>query len=51
MAKGNGEMARVQDLAISAFRRIRELSAQQDNDFEVFSNESARACSTTWPGR
>ncbi len=43
MAKENGEMAKVQDLAIGAFRRIRGLSAQQENDFEVFSNDSARA--------
>src|SRR5207245_2416172 len=43
MAKEHGEMAKVQDLAISAFRRIRGLSAQQEKDFEVFSNDSARA--------
>jgi putative ABC transport system permease protein len=43
MAKDNREMAKVQDLAIGAFRRIRGLSAQQENDFEVFSNDSARA--------
>jgi len=43
MAKQHGDMAKVQDLAIGAFRRIRGLSAQQDNDFEVFSNDSARA--------
>src|SRR2546423_15432143 len=43
MAREHKDMAKVQDLAISAFRRIRGLSAQQENDFEVFSNESARA--------
>src|SRR5207302_10117795 len=32
MAKEHGEMSKVQDLAISAFRRIRGLSAQQEND-------------------
>ncbi|HYR18256.1 MAG TPA: ABC transporter permease [Myxococcales bacterium] len=43
MAKEHREMAKVQDLAMGAFRRIRGLSAQQENDFEVFSNDSARA--------
>ena len=43
MAKQHSDMARLQDAAVSAFRRVRGLSAQQDNDFEVFSNESARA--------
>jgi putative ABC transport system permease protein len=43
MAKEHKDMAKVQDLAISAFRRIRGLSAQQENDFEVFSNDSARS--------
>src|SRR5256714_15090686 len=43
MAREHKDMAKVQDLAISAFRRIRGLSAQQENDFEVFSNESARS--------
>src|SRR5713101_7241053 len=43
MAKEHRDMAKVQDLAIGAFRRIRGLSAQQENDFEVFSNDSARA--------
>jgi putative ABC transport system permease protein len=43
MAKQHSDMARLQDAAVSAFRRVRGLSAQQENDFEVFSNESARA--------
>ena len=43
MARDQREMAKAQDLTIAAFRRIRGLSAQQENDFEVFSNDSARA--------
>jgi putative ABC transport system permease protein len=43
MAREHKDMAKVQDLAISAFRRIRGLSTQQENDFEVFSNDSARS--------
>src|SRR5215470_7949948 len=43
MAKEQKDMARLQDLAVAAFRRIRGLSSEQENDFEVFSNDSARA--------
>jgi putative ABC transport system permease protein len=43
MARSHDEMARLQDLAVGAFRTIRGLEARSDNDFDVFSNESARA--------
>ncbi len=43
MAKSHEEMARIQDQAIGAFRIIRGLDAQKDNDFDMFSNDSARA--------
>ncbi len=42
MARSHGDMARLQDLAIGAFRSIRGLDANTDNDFDVFSNDSAR---------
>jgi putative ABC transport system permease protein len=42
MAHSHGEMARLQDLAIGAFRTIRGLSAEADNDFDMYSNDSAR---------
>ena len=43
MARSHGDMARLQDLAIGAFRTIRGLDANIDNDFEIFSNDSARS--------
>jgi len=43
MARSQGDMARLQDKAIGAFRTIRGLGAEADNDFDMFSNESARA--------
>ena len=43
MARSHGEMARLEDLAIGAFRTIRGLDAKADNDFDMFSNDSARA--------
>jgi putative ABC transport system permease protein len=43
MARSHAEMARLQDLAIGAFRVIRGLDAKADNDFDVYSNDSARA--------
>jgi putative ABC transport system permease protein len=43
MAHSHGEMARLQDLAIGAFRTIRGLPAEADNDFDMYSNDSARA--------
>jgi putative ABC transport system permease protein len=42
MANNHDEMAKTQDLAIGAFRRVRGLDAKADNDFDVFSNDSAR---------
>jgi putative ABC transport system permease protein len=43
MAKSHGDMARLQDLAIGAFRSIRGLDANAENDFDMFSNDSARS--------
>ena len=43
MARSHGEMARLQDLAIGAFRTVRGLDAKAENDFDVYSNDSARA--------
>jgi putative ABC transport system permease protein len=42
MARSHDEMARLQDLAIGAFRVIRGLDVQAENDFDMFSNDSAR---------
>src|SRR4029079_8391439 len=42
MARSHGEMAHLQDIAIGAFRSIRGLDAKADNDFDMFSNDSAR---------
>jgi putative ABC transport system permease protein len=36
-------MAHLEDLAIGAFRVIRGLDAKADNDFDAYSNDSARA--------
>ncbi|MCC6553285.1 MAG: ABC transporter permease [Polyangiaceae bacterium] len=41
MARSHADMARLQDLAIGAFRSIRGLEADAENDFDMFSNESA----------
>ena len=43
MARSHDDMARLLDLAIAAFRNIRGLEAQAENDFDTFSNDSARA--------
>jgi putative ABC transport system permease protein len=43
MAREQSEMKRLQDLTVGAFRRIRGLSSQEEDDFEIFSNDSARA--------
>ncbi|APR78288.1 Cell division protein FtsX [Minicystis rosea] len=43
MARSHDEMARLQDLSIGAFRTIRGLDAKAENDFDMFSNDSARA--------
>jgi putative ABC transport system permease protein len=43
MAHSNEEMPRLLDTAIGAFRTVRGLDANTDNDFDTFSNESSRA--------
>jgi putative ABC transport system permease protein len=43
MARNHGDMARLTDQAIGAFRTIRGLDASTDNDFDIFSNDSARS--------
>jgi putative ABC transport system permease protein len=43
MAKKHDELQRLQDLAIGAFRRVRGLDANVENDFDMFSNDSMRA--------
>ncbi|MFO0760656.1 MAG: ABC transporter permease [Byssovorax sp.] len=43
MARSHSEMARLTDQAIGAFRTIRGLDASTDNDFDLFSNDSARS--------
>jgi putative ABC transport system permease protein len=43
MARGADEVKRLQDAAIVAFRRIRGLPSQDENDFEIFSNDSLRS--------
>ena len=42
MARSHDDMARLQDLATSAFRTVRGLPAEADNDFDMYSNDSAR---------
>jgi putative ABC transport system permease protein len=43
MAQDGQEMRRLQDAAVAAFRVVRGLSNEQDDDFEVFSNDSLRS--------
>ncbi len=43
MARSHGDMAKLQDLAIGAFRTVRGLDAKAENDFDLYSNDSARA--------
>jgi putative ABC transport system permease protein len=43
MARKHDELPSLQDLAVGAFRRVRGLDTSVDNDFEMFSNDSARA--------
>jgi len=43
MARSHVELARLQDLAIGAFRNVRGLDARAENDFDMYSNDSARA--------
>jgi putative ABC transport system permease protein len=38
-----GQLKRLQDQAIAAFRRVRGLTAEQDDDFDMFTNDSVRA--------
>jgi putative ABC transport system permease protein len=42
MAKDHDSMKKLQDQAVSAFRRIRGLDASKENDFEIVSNDSLR---------
>src|SRR5436853_437829 len=42
-AKELSAVQRLQDLTVGAVRRIRGLSSEQEDDFEIFSNDSARA--------
>ena len=42
MARSHGDMARLQDQATSAFRTVRGLTAEAENDFDMYSNDSAR---------
>jgi putative ABC transport system permease protein len=42
MARSHDDMAHLQDVAIGAFRSIRGLEAKADNDFDMYSNDSAR---------
>jgi putative ABC transport system permease protein len=37
-----GQMRKLQDAAVSAFRRVRGLSAEKPDDFEMYSNDSLR---------
>jgi putative ABC transport system permease protein len=43
MARQGEDLKRLMDQAISAFRRVRGLTNEQENDFDMFSNESVRA--------
>jgi putative ABC transport system permease protein len=43
MARSHGEMARLQDLAVGAFRNIRGVPPEAESDFDMYSNDSARA--------
>ena len=43
MARSHAEMAHLQDITIGAFRSIRGLDANTENNFDMFSNDSARA--------
>jgi putative ABC transport system permease protein len=43
MGHETADMSRLQDSAIASFRRVRGLTAADDNDFDVFSNDSVRA--------
>jgi putative ABC transport system permease protein len=43
MARSHDDLAHLTDQAIGAFRAVRGLDAQTENDFDMFSNDSARA--------
>nr|AYM52624.1 ABC-type antimicrobial peptide transport system permease component [Aetherobacter sp.] len=43
MARSHDDMSRLQDQAIGAFRNVRGLDANVENDFDMFSNDSARS--------
>jgi putative ABC transport system permease protein len=43
MARDGQDLHKLQDEAVAAFRRIRGLDAQKENDFDLFSNDSIRA--------
>jgi putative ABC transport system permease protein len=42
MARSHDEVKKLQDQAVAAFRRLRGLEAQADDDFEIFTNDSVR---------
>lgn len=43
MARDHESMRKLQDQAVAAFRRVRGTPPQDDNDFDLFSNDSVRA--------
>jgi putative ABC transport system permease protein len=43
MAHKHDEMKRLQDAAVAAFRRVRGLTSEKENDFEIYSNDSLRS--------
>jgi putative ABC transport system permease protein len=43
MARSPEEIPRLQDSAVAAFRRVRGLRSTDENDFDVYSNDSLRA--------
>jgi putative ABC transport system permease protein len=43
MANSDQDLPKLMDASIAAFRRVRGLTNTQDNDFEVFTNDSLRA--------
>jgi putative ABC transport system permease protein len=43
MAHDDQDLKRLQDQAVAAFRVVRGLSSEQEDDFEIFSNDSIRA--------
>ena len=43
LAPSAAEMAMTQDIAIGHFRQVRNLEPEEDNDFEIYSNDSLQA--------